>query len=401
MTVEYRVDFDDTSGSTIESFGNFDGLDFEIVASGKGSYKLDLSGYDSRIGVIGDDYIMRVWMQDPAFGIPWTEVFAGIHKTFVDSMAENGRLSWESYGPSCEEILDKELIAYPAGDSSLATKSGAASTVMRAYVQENAGSLATVANGRDYDGVNPLLLGADLGVGGTWSGSRPRKHLLGTLQQIQQFSVQQGDQVDFRMSYAGGYQFLFEAGYLGADRTAPAVSGGLNAAGHVPVVLSPKYGNVRSFSRSRSRYNEANLILALGQGSEGARAFAVAEDTASTGASPIAQRVTPASATSETTPAGLLAAAQGRLYQSAARDKFMIQPYKSRANRALLRAFPDLDTANFTGEVLWRDYFPGDFVTVEDFRTGTRQDVQIVKVRVRIRPSDKRVEAVNFEVRNV
>lgn len=401
MSVQYRIDFDGPAG-LIDNFGDFLGLNFTLQASGLGSYTLDLSGFDGRITSIPDDAIMRVWMIDPAFGIPWTNVFNGIHKTFVDTVAENGRLTWQSYGPSCEELLDKEIVAYPSGTAE-ANKSGPASTVMRAYVRENIGTLATVGNGRDYDGVNPVVLAADTAVGPTWTGSRARKRLLDVLAGIRHDSYQQGDPVDFRVNYQDGYQFQFQAGKLGVDRTVDGLDGAGGSLGHkrdAPVILSPRYGNCRSQVRSRSRYNEANLAIALGPGEGAARTFAVVQDTAAIGTSPIAQRVTTVNAVNESGGSGLLAAASASLDANVSRDKYHIAPFKGTA-RALLSLFPGLDTRNFTAEVLWRDYFLFDFVTVEDYRTGARQNVQIEEVSVTVRRLGAKVEEINMKVRVV
>lgn len=398
MSARYRVDFEGHDGLVIDSFGEFLGLNFTLRTSGLGTYSLDLSGFDGRISLITDDAIMRVWMTDPAFGIPWTNVFSGIHKTFVDTVAESGRLIWQSYGPSCDELLDKEIVAYPAG-SSQANKSGPASTVMYAYVRENIGDLATEGNGRDYDGVNPVILAADTAVGPTWTGSRARKRLLDVLTGIYHDSQEQGDQVDFRVNYVGGYQFEFEAGKLGVDRTVDGLDNG-HARGEAPIILSTRYGNVRSLVRSRSRYNEANLAIALGQGTEATRAFQVARSTAAIAISPIAQRVTTVNAVNETTAAGLLAAANAALDANVTKDKYHVVPFKGTAE-VLLSLFPGLDIRNFTAEVLWRDYFLFDFVTVEDFRTGERQDVQIEEVSVRVRASGSQVEDVQLKLRNV
>ena len=398
MSVRYRVDFEDYDGLVIESFQNFLGLNFNIFASGLGSYTLNLSGFDNRVSLIPDDAIVRIWMTDPAFGIEWTNIFNGIHKTFVDTVAENGRLTWQSYGPSCEELLAKELVAYPSG-SSQANKSGVASTVMNAYVRENIGDLATIANGRDYAGVNPITIASGPAVGPTWTGSRARKRLLFVLETIYHDSIESGDPIDFRVNYLGGYQFEFEAGKLGSDRTVTGLNNGHDRAS-APVILSPRYGNTRSLTRSRSRYNEANLVIALGQGEGVNRAFETIANAESIALSPIAQRVATVNGTNETTAAGLQAAAKAMLDAKLAKDKYTVVPFKGTA-KALVSLFPNLDERNFTAEVLWRDYFPFDFVTVEDYRTGERQNVQIQEVSGRIRPSDTRVENLDIKVRVV
>src|SRR5690606_36021661 len=98
--------------------------------------------------------------------------------------------------------------------------------------------------------------------------ARTRRHLLTVLQELAEYSREQGDPIDFRVNYLGGYTFQFEAGRLGVDRTTAGLNAatGLNAAGNVPVILSIANGNLARQTRSYARYNEANRIFVLGQG---------------------------------------------------------------------------------------------------------------------------------------
>lgn len=383
MTVRYRVDIENHSGVAVASFKDFLSLDVEIKIGDKGDYQLALSGFDERVALIQDDYLMRVWMTDPAYGIPWKNVFTGIHKTVVDNFFSNGRKTWVSYGPACEEILDKESIAYPSGvpQSKIDPSAGTpVSTVMYRFVRENVGDLATVANGRFYDAVNPVVLGTDLGQGPSWTGSRAQKPLLGVLQELRQYSIEEGDQVDFQMNYIGGYQFEFRAGKIFADRTTDgltASSNGLNAAGNAPVIFAPQYGNVSSATRSKSRYAEINLVVALGQGVGQKRKYAVVKNPGSIAASPIAQRAVMVNATNQQLEEELIAVGVARLDENKAEEK-----YRFEARRG--------------AQVLWRDYFPGDFVTVEDFRTGERFNRQLVGVSLKVDGDGQQVEDIRM-----
>ena len=57
MAVTYRVDVEDTTGATVAVFQDFTSLNFTAAISAKGSYQLQLSGFDDRIDLIGDDYL--------------------------------------------------------------------------------------------------------------------------------------------------------------------------------------------------------------------------------------------------------------------------------------------------------------------------------------------------------
>jgi hypothetical protein len=210
MTVEYRIDVEDIAGVPILSFSDFLALDFDLVMSGKGNYHLTLSGFDEeRLAQIDDDYLVRIWRKDEAAGLGWANVANGIHKTVLDTVYTNGRFMWESFGPMPEELLDKEEIAYPAGNILSEYKAAAATTTMYAYVQNNVGADALMSNGRYYDAVNPIVMGTDPALGAGWSGDRSGKNLLDVLQEIRDFAVDGGTDIDFRILYLGGYQFQF------------------------------------------------------------------------------------------------------------------------------------------------------------------------------------------------
>jgi len=382
MTVgrRYRVDVEDTTGSTVAVIDTFQRLAFTSKISAKGNYEMTISGDDSRVNAIGGDYLFRVWFTDPGKGIDWINIFTGIHKTPSADTFENGRKEWASFGPSLEELLDKAYILYAAG-SSEAAKAGISSTVAREFVNENIGALATVANGRDIAGTNPIALGGDPVIGGFWTGSRARKHLLTVLMSLNRFSIENDDQIDFRVSYLGDYAFQFDIGRLGVDRTTvglSAASSGLNAAGNVPVVFSVLRGNVSRQSKTTSRFNEANVTIGLGQQSGANRVVATAQDNLSLAASSIAQREMIVSATDQTTAAGVLAVAEARLAEVVARENFTFTPRQA-------------------AEMVWRDYFVGDFVTVEDDQAGQQVNKQIRAIRATVTPGQTQLDDIRME----
>jgi len=366
MPEQVRIDLLDHSGSVVTTTSTFTSLRFTSRVGDKGDFRLDFPIQNALYSGRDDDYIYQVWYKYPEQGIDWTPIFYGIDKTEVDDQAENGRRTFTAYGPDEMELLDKSFIQYAAG-SAQATKSGVATTVMYAYVLENIGASATIANGRTINGTNPITNGVNPIQGPTWSGGRSNKNLLETLQVIRQYSIDQNNQVDFRVSYQNGYNFLFEAGVLGTDRTTTgltATSNGLNGAGNPPVIFSPTRGNLRRLTVSNSRYNEANVVTALGQGLGASRLVGVASDGTSIGVSPIAQREAIVNAVSQDTVTELETVAGAKLDELAARRKVTALPR---------------DGAN----ILYRDYFLGDFVTVELF-DGTRINRQITEVEINV-----------------
>lgn len=370
MAQQYRVDLEDTTGTVVAIFQDFNLLIFDIEVSDKGNYQLTISAFDDRIELFGDDYLVRVWFQDVALGIDWTNVFNGIHKTFTRGMSTGGQRTFISFGPSLEEILGKAQVLYPTGLTTRARKSDIVSTVMYEYVIQNVGVNALAASGRDIDHVNPISNAPDLILGPSWSGIRARKNLLTVLRDLRDYAIQQDDRVDFRVNYLGDYLFQFEV-FTAADRTntgVTAISSGLNGAGNVPVVFGPNYRNVQQFTRSKSRFNEANVVVALGQATDTNRQISVVSDPASILVSPIAQRETVTNAVNEDNVTDLQNRANARLQEKIASDRFGFEPAVS-------------------AQIIWRDFFPSDLITGED-EDGTQFNKQITSVRTNVQPTD-------------
>lgn len=374
MGVIYRVDLENTNGVVVAQFSDYLGLRLDIKLNDKGNYRLAISGFDERVNLFGDDYLVRVWMRDtdpdPVIdqGIDWINIFTGFHKTFTSSITANGQRTFTSFGPSLEELIDKEYVLYYSG-SPQADKSGIVSTVMYDYIRENIGADALVTNLRDADGVvSNLVLAGDPVVGPSWEGSRARRHLLTVLKDLSAYAIGQNDDVDFRINDLGGYLFQFQAGKLGVDRTTLGLdpTTGRNGAGNIPVVFSAIRSNVTSVISSKSRYNSYNTIVALGSGEGAARLVAVAENALDANSTPVARRVRTINASNETTIDGLQAVADAKLRELEPEDKFSYVPRK-------------------VGQVLFRDYFLGDYITGE--QGGQTFDKRITGIKINVTPS--------------
>jgi hypothetical protein len=381
MTINYRIDLIDTSGVVQDVITTFDGASMTLVSSGKGILTLRLSGFDlSTIARFAPDVLLEVSRVNYARSGVWQTVGTFIHKSPVRALFGTGNRSFTSYAPSPEELLDASSIAYYAGPS--AQKSGQLTTVLREFVNENATANATTANGRIVDHIMPLALGADPAMGGVWSGRRVQKNLLEVLQELVAWGYDSGQRVDFRVVRSGGYNFVFECGELGTDYTATAInpSTGKNTAGNAPIVLSPLLQNVLEFTQSESRYNEATVVIALGQGELDARQTAVAIAPTAT-ISPIAARESIAQAYTISEGASLPEFAAARLENMVAQKNIVIKP----------------DPQVYA---LFDDYNVGDFVTAEDF-DGVRSDFQIVEANIAINSAGDRIEDVAIRIREI
>ena len=291
MSAVWRIDIEDHSGDVVTTLKNFQYFSFETRIARRGSFRLQLHDDDPNASLIQDDYIARLWLKDLRYGIQWTNIFNGIIKTPSRVWYSNGNKLSIFYGSDSNELFDKALVLYPTS-SAEAGKSTAAGTAMYEYLDENIGTNATIANGRDIDHVMPVTITTVGSMGTTWTGNMANSNLTKALQDIRNFTIDQNDRIDFHSYYLGNYQWEVQVGKIFEDKTINGLdpSTGLNGAGNVPIVLSPLYENVKQYTESTPRVQESNVVLVLGQRTGEDRERTLAFDPTSIATSPIAQR---------------------------------------------------------------------------------------------------------------
>jgi hypothetical protein len=145
---------------------------------------------------------------------------------------------------------------------------------MKAYVNENAGPLATTGNGRLSDGVTfGLSVAANASLAPTFQASFALRNLLDVIQEISTAAL-----VDFAVTHAPGTtSFTFNTYYprKGADRT-----------GTAPFVFSIEHANMSQPYATESHVDEFNSSLVMGQGEGSDRQFVVRDDANAQAASP-------------------------------------------------------------------------------------------------------------------
>ena len=375
----YRIDIEDTTGSTVTSIKNPISFSCGLKLCAKGDHQLVLSGFDPVVSLIGDDYILRFYRKDTEAGNGWINIFNGIHKTFAKSLTQSGNKTFTSYGTDSHELLDKSYILY-APNSSQASKSLPASTAMVQFVRENIGALALTSNGRRTNGTNPISIAGSSGLGSTWSDEVSNKNLLLVLQNIRDFTRQDGNQIDFEITYDENYTWLFRCGdNLYDDKTTVGLdpTTGKNAAGNVPIVFSPLYNNVKTFYESKSRYNEANSVTAIGAGVGSLQQTSTRKNALSVATSPIAQRETVVNSNNSTS-TQLQFRADSALYELSAKTKISFEPLLN-----------DIK--------VWRDLFLGDKVTVmNEDRVEFNQQLTEISIDVSQSEGGSTIERLNL-----
>lgn len=288
----FRIDVEDTTGTPVASLKNFQYFSCDLRVARRGSFRLQLHYNDPNASLIEPDYIIRYWYKNPQYNIDWTNVFNGIIKTPSTDWYSNGNKLSIFYGSDSNEMFDKASVLYPTS-SSKANKTMIASDAMKEYLEENITSLATTTNDRYVDHVNPVtIVYPSTGVGDVWSGNMANDSLTKALQDVRNFTHDQENRVDFQGYYLGNYEWEIQVGKIYEDKTTNGLDNttGKNGAGNVPVILSPLYKNVKSYTESIPRVQESNVVVGLGQRQGEDRDTYVAIDETSRNFSPISQR---------------------------------------------------------------------------------------------------------------
>lgn len=197
----------------------------------------------------------------PELGIAEYTSFDGIYRDDVIDADANGILQFKVRAYGANSLLGRRHVLYPANKANV-TKfiDIAAESFFKTLVLNNAGILATVANGRDREGnllgVN-LLVASDMGLGNIISASVGSRENLLTVLQKYAGSYSNGD-FDTVRTGPNTYLFQFYEGQLGTNRSV----------GTNPVIFSVDRANMREPKLTRTRSTERTAIIVGGSGQE-------------------------------------------------------------------------------------------------------------------------------------
>lgn len=373
MATRYQIRLLNQAGAQVSLLVEWRSLEYTKRVNRVGSYILTLDG---DLPVV-DDFVLDGYVEilrrdidaSPSFG--WTLDFEALQRTQQRATASNGLSTFLSSGEGYNSILARRRILFRASTTG-ADKSGAGETVMKSYVNQNAGP-GSIAP-RLFNGVTPgFTIQADGGAGATWEGSRPFRPLMGVLREIADATS-----VDFQVVGTGPATFEFQAQVkpIGIDRTNVGIdpATGLNAAGNAPVIFSLDLGNMQTPSYSLVRGAEVTAAIVLGQGVENAREV-IERTSAAITDSPLNRIESVSNANEENTTAGLNSVGDALLEKLQAKEDF------------------DFQTLQIPGLLYGRDYFLGDLVTAR-YKTIERQK-QIIGVTINVTEG---VETITIEL---
>lgn len=267
LASQYLVRLYNTSGILVAVFDNWISLNVEKRLNTFHTHQFSIDGLDSRVSLFEKDSFVEVLRRVQGLGLNWYQEYIGFHRTPQRQITSNGRRIFTSYGRGLQDLLQRRDIAHYAGSTG-AAKSGAAETVVKDYVDENAGPSAT-APPRFFSGVTTgLTIEADAALGATWTGSRPSNKLSEVVKEIAEFA---GLVIDVVSTGPATFEFRVKEP---DDRTNTGLdpTTGRNSSGNVPVTFAPELANMTSPSFTVSATEEITAAIVLGQGQEADRA---------------------------------------------------------------------------------------------------------------------------------
>lgn len=322
----------DTTGAMIAVFDNWRSLNLDRKLNDFDQLTFSIPGQDARRTLFTLDSILELWRTIPG-SPPYREAVC-FNRTSQRTITQGSHRIFTTYARGLNDLLRRRSIMYAARTAG-GLKSAPADDVIKEFVRENCGSLATLANGRKRAGVMPgFTVAANTSLAPNWAGQRAWQNLLSVLQEISDarsvdFEVRRTDTPG---SGAVALEFVTFYPRLGTDRS-------------TTVKFSPELGNMDSPSYTLSRTEEVNAVVVLGQGQGSDRRAYPQEDAATVDDSPWNAI--------ETT--------------RDSRDENSISAYISAADEALqeLKAQPEFKFTILQTDSLQygRDYFMGDLIT--------------------------------------
>jgi len=240
----WQVILKDKAGDRVALFSDQELLSLGIHKRvGKvGTFELSIDAtIDDRCDLFEVDGQVEVWRRIP--GYDWYKEFEGFHRISGFEMASDGKETFTSSGVNYKDLLSRRVIAEYAGSSG-ATKSGAAETVIKEFVDEQIGPSAPAG-----DQVSGLTIEADGAGGDAVSISRSYRNLMEVCQEIAAIG---GGDFDVVGNGDGAWQFKWYDGQLGTDR-------------RTTIVFATGFGNMEN-PRLTKYPATANYVLVAGQG---------------------------------------------------------------------------------------------------------------------------------------
>ena len=319
-------------GLLVAEFDNWRTLNVTNTVNSVGHHTISLEGVtgarpDPRFDLFTLDSIVEVWRKP--YGKAWYMEYGGFHRTPQTELTEGQHYIFTSYGVSYMDLIKRRRLLYPT-TLAQSIKGDLGETVIKEFVNENAGPGANNPLRKNNGVTLGLTLEADLARGATWFGQRSWQPLLDIINEV---GLATG--VDFNVVRTGPGTFEFRCYYpqMGTDRRLTAI-------------FSPLHANMLSPSYTVSRTEESTVCVVLGQ-EEGTARRTVTRRSTSESDSPWNMIEMTRDARNESTYLGMVEDGDEALEETAANPEFKFAVLQTEALRYGV------------------DYFLGDMITAK------------------------------------
>lgn len=355
MAATYEIYFlHHADGHTLRLATDYVSLEYAKVVNEVGAFAVTLPGtFNMRL--VHQDTRVAIFRL-PANG-PRRLDFVGLVRRMT-RQAANGMMTYRLSGPDLNHLLSRRIVAYVAGSAQADKASTYADNMIKAFVRENLGALASVA-ARNLT-AHGFGVQANRSAGTSVTKASAWRNLLTTIKEIAEASQETpATGVYFGITPTPpGWQCEFQTNILcwGSDHR--------YASGNRPVIFSLEMGNLGEAMREVNSLDERTYVYAGGQGQEAARLVREVSDATRIGQSPFnrCERFVNASYTDDT-------------------NQVLGQAYSELRNGKPKLAF-DASIVDGGAHVYGRDYVFGDYVTCQF--DGEMIDCRIDRVSVRI-----------------
>jgi len=357
----WRVKLRNLSGEYL--LADYEGFSFTRRAGSCGAYALRVVKPESETGRAFYTRMMarftldaqvEFWFQWAEYGIEWYKEFEALHRRYEFYVREDGALVFESGGPGYNDLLRRRIIAAASG-SAEASKSGAAETVAKEYVDEQC------EGGAGSRAITGFTVEADGAHGDTNTLGRSNRNVLEVVQEVAELG---GDEFAVVGTGSGTFQFNWYDEQLGTDRSSE-------------VIFALERGNMASPRLAVDRTDEVNAVRVGGKGEGTSRAYVWRTDSTLIDDSSWNRIEDFVNASNESTTAGLNQAGDKRLAEKAPLKKLTF------------------DVLQVPGCLYGKHYFLGDKVTA-DF-LGLSETKHVAQVTVTLSASEPGMPQVELE----
>lgn len=260
MPPAYQIRVYSTDGELQAVVDRFRTLAIEHRVNYPSTLTLSLYGLDPTVPYFTLDSLVEVRRRVPEANLDWYTEYVGFHRTPQKQITSANNRIFTSYSRGLLDLIKRRSIRYYSDTAGSAKGPAPADDVIKDYVRENAGSLATLANGRvDQDGTTQgLAVAADLSAAASYEGAHAWENLLDAIRNIGEPNLVDSDVV-LTSHEPATFEFRTYYPQLGTDKRTGTAN---------PFVFAPHLGNMSSPSHTQSRTDEITSVLVLGPGED-------------------------------------------------------------------------------------------------------------------------------------